>query len=110
MGIQGTRSEFPGCCGAEILHGLAAVEGNSTTRVASLRFATTNRHQLMEAEALKEAGFAPVLTWRNGNTGNTLTLWAQGTFTPLLKEKKAAVKKTGTHKRRAADDEIGMLD
>jgi len=80
MGIQGTNSEFPGCCGAQILHGLHAKDGDSTPRRESLRFATTNRHQPQEEKALKEAGFAPVLTWRNGNTDNMLTLWAQGTF------------------------------
>jgi hypothetical protein len=37
--------------------------------------ATTIKKQKKEAEALKAHGFTKVSTWKNGNTGNTVTLW-----------------------------------
>jgi hypothetical protein len=37
--------------------------------------ATTNERQVAAARELKKAGYRRVTTWRNGNSGNRVTLW-----------------------------------
>ena len=79
--IQGVNSSFPGCCGATILHGLAAnydKDARHATKTESAQFAVTNENQIDAETALRAAKFVPLATWENKNTDNMLTLWGRG--------------------------------
>ena len=49
--------------------------------------ATTIGYQRSEAKRLKANGFKKVATWRNANTGNTITLWFYGPRKPKRKKR-----------------------
>lgn len=79
--IQGVNSQFPGCCGATILHELSGSTeelARHAPQTQSAQFATTVPSQVIAIEALEAAKFIPLVTWENSNTHNEVTLWGRG--------------------------------
>lgn len=79
--IQGINDQFPGCCGASILHrltGSTAEGARHATKTQSAQFATTTEGQVTAIEALEAAGFERLARWTNANTHNEVMLWGRG--------------------------------
>lgn len=87
-------SDFPGCCGADVIHDLAgATEKDrdeddwsdliyteprdiSADNGAPMLVATTVPQQKAAIALLKKAGFRKLATW-TGHHGNRITLWGK---------------------------------
>jgi len=90
--LHGTITEFPSCCGADIIHGLFVEETQTAPRQNNLplRLAVTNPSQTDAASALEREGFKKVLTWTGGH-GTELSLWARGeTMRKVILPKKSS--------------------
>jgi hypothetical protein len=90
------------CCGLKEFHELSSWSGYninifqtgysfSTVKAPGTGYiATTNGRQKAEAKCLKANGFKRVGSWRNANTGSTVTLWFYG---PKKRKKNARKRK-----------------
>lgn len=85
--LRGTVYAFPGCCGIDVVHGLADLGDVLVPNQQSLRVATTTQHQSTAIEALKADGFREVLTFTNRNSDNLVTMWARGDFQKVILKK-----------------------